>query len=571
MYQEFFRLQWIGVAIFASLNIAYTNQTPTKLVARDGPPAPRPKPTMGWNSFYPLGCEANVNRKDLLWHADLMDQKGFIKAGYKTFIVECGWERDLKIKEDYKIEYRPWKKAHWSLQKPDKPDTLAANLNPKGLGLGLGTWGGKQLCARTNDEGSGVDPLSNADDYLTYLVNVRGAAYLSHRPCDLASPARLQNIDQATELNGRYIEMENIISRHAFQSKLFYATGQWGASPKATKTEVNSQRIADDTVDSWNSFIRTINALYPYSLQNQGPYNDLGWLQVGDNKLSMVEKITQFSFWAAAKSPLIFSSDISRLGQAEIDTLQNPGAIAINQDDLGQTITLKHRYPADMDVWSGPLKDGNTVAVIISWSNDATTKNIRLDDLGFSSAHIFDVMTGKDLGVINEVYTSKVEAHGSLFLKLTETKPAPEKKFITFPAEQAEIIGSAQIRTTSRGVKVVSNLQADGKSALRWNNVPGSKSGWTLVKFAYINAELSPGNMDDSKLNFKHTSIVINGNNESPFYADMPITGLTWDDMAEGFLVSLPLKPGNENTILIRGEAGQPAPDFHLLSVEQTE
>ncbi|KAA1109592.1 hypothetical protein PGTUg99_024736 [Puccinia graminis f. sp. tritici] len=107
MHQEFCRLQWIGIAIFVSLNIAYTNQTPTKLAARDGPaPALRPKPVMGWNSFYPSGCEANVNRKDLLWHADLMDQKGFIKAGYKTFIVECGWERDLKIKEDYKIEWR---------------------------------------------------------------------------------------------------------------------------------------------------------------------------------------------------------------------------------------------------------------------------------------------------------------------------------------------------------------------------------------------------------------------------------------------------------------------------------
>ncbi|KAA1132932.1 hypothetical protein PGTUg99_000021, partial [Puccinia graminis f. sp. tritici] len=236
MHQEFCRLQWIGIAIFVSLNIAYTNQTPTKLAARDGPaPALRPKPVMGWNSFYPSGCEANVNRKDLLWHADLMDQKGFIKAGYKTFIVECGWERDLKIKEDYKIEWRPWKKAYYSLQRPDNSDTLAANLNPKGLSLGVGTWGGTQICPRTKDEGSGVKPLRNADHYLTYLVNVRRVAYLSHRPCDWASAGRLQNIDQATELNGRYIEMENIISRHAFQNKMFYATGQWGASPQASK------------------------------------------------------------------------------------------------------------------------------------------------------------------------------------------------------------------------------------------------------------------------------------------------------------------------------------------------
>ena len=49
---------------------------------------------MGWNSFWPFQCGSNVKEDDLKKQADLLAEKGLVKAGYSTFIVECGWESD---------------------------------------------------------------------------------------------------------------------------------------------------------------------------------------------------------------------------------------------------------------------------------------------------------------------------------------------------------------------------------------------------------------------------------------------------------------------------------------------
>ncbi|WAQ91020.1 hypothetical protein PtA15_13A420 [Puccinia triticina] len=560
---SFYKIKWLSVAIFMFSTIGLTTQTPVEIVLHNAAQGPRVKPVMGWNSFYPFGCGKHVKIKGLKWQADLMAQKGFIKAGYTTFIIECGWEAGsthIPFAPHYDLIYKHRVLGNYAHFRED--------FRGRQLRLGFGTWAGPQICPRYEGENSHAKSKKNLQAYMHVLFKALGATYISHRPCDWAKPEILQNPDSANQVNSRYIEMESELAKTGSRNEIFYATGQWGASPSAKDTKANSWRIADDTLDNWNSFIRTLNALYPYSLSNKGPYNDLGFLQFGENKLTMAEKRTQFCFWAAAKSPLIISTDISRLSQEEIELLTNPRAIAINQDNLGKSITLNRRYPADMDIWSGPLSDGSTVAIIINWSDDSSQKTIQLEDLGFSSAHVVDVLTQKDRGIINKTLITTIDKHGCLLIKLTETRPALKRNFQDFPVEVAEIKGSATIKLTSQGVKVAGNLMPDGKSGVRWSKIPGSKNGPTLVRLSYINADLSPGNMDDSKLNFKHTAFIIN--NSAPYYADLPITGLTWDDMAEGFLVALPLKPG-ENTIFIQGEAGQYAPDFHKLSVEKTE
>ncbi|OAV97762.1 hypothetical protein PTTG_01087 [Puccinia triticina 1-1 BBBD Race 1] len=552
IHQKSCRFQRIVIAIFTLSAIGFTTQSPAQMATNTQAPVARPKPVLGWNSIGPLGC-TGITAEKLRWQADLMAEKGLIKAGYTTFVIECGWEED----------YGNYPLVLYDGVMGQDYHSFRDDFRRRGLGLGFGTWGGPQLCPRTEEEAKiYAKPKTDLDGYV-FALNELGATYLSHRPCDWGFPQVLQS-DMAVELNSRYVQMESAISNRGYQNKMFYATGQWGASPSAVNTKANSWRIADDTLDSWNSFIRTLNTLYPYSIANRGPYNDLGFLQLGENRLTMAEKRTQFCFWAAAKSPLIFSTDVSRLHPDEIGLLTNPRAIAVNQDALGQSITLKHRYP-DMDIWSGPLSDGSTVAVIINWSDDSSQKNINLEDLGFSSAHVYEVLSGKDLGVVSTTYVSTIEKHGSLFLKFTKTKPARQRTFQRFPVEVAEITGSAILKLTSQGVKVAGNLKADGETGVRWKNIPGSRNGNTVVSFDYVNADLAIGNMDDTKLNFKRTAIIIN---ESTKYdVDFPITGLTWDNMIQGFLVSLPLKPGY-NTIRIQAE-GDWAPDFHCLSVEQ--
>ncbi|KAA1103850.1 hypothetical protein PGT21_002569 [Puccinia graminis f. sp. tritici] len=555
-YQRLSAIQWARIAILV-LNIGFATQSPTQQVMRRDPPPPAgPKPVMGWNSFWPIGCGKHVNQGDLQKQADLLAQTGLNTAGYNTFVVECAWE-DWANKDGTPNT----KKSTFH----DGIGPFVDYLKSKGLNLGFGTWAGGQLCKRDpHEKFHGGDVPKNLKAYVAKLVEW-GVTYLSHRPCDLASPDRLQYPDQASPLNARYVQMEDAIRDAGV--KLFYATSQWGASPEASnQLRANSWRIADDTRDNWNSFIRTLNAAVPYAPKTRpGSYSDLGFLQLGENKLISPEMLTQFAFWAAAKSPLIFSSDLSKVHPDFIEVLKNPGVIAINQDNLGQSITLRRRYSDDKDVWSGPLSDGSTVAVIVNWEDHTSLKHIDLADMGFSSAHLYDVWHGKDLGPVNGTYSSHVGGHGCLFLKLTETKPAPKINFKRFPAETADVMGSARLKDVTPKIKAVSRISPNGGGGVRWTIPDIQTKGDVLFSIDFINAQLATGDEDDSKLNFKRTVITVN--DDKKVTVDFPISGLLWEEVYEGFLVSLPLTPG-DNKILIEG-VNEWAPDFVCLSVEQ--
>lgn len=400
--------------------------------------------------------------------------------------------------------------------------------------------------------------------YISTLVQW-GLTYLSHRPCDWSTPQRLQDSNLAQELNDRYVQMaDGIRDAHA---NIFYATGEWGVSPEAQNKRANSWRISDDSRDNWNSFIRILNALVPFAPKaGPGAYNDLGFLQLGQNKLSYAEKFTQIAFWAAAKSPLIISTDIYALDQYTIDLLKNPGMLGVNQDDLAKSITFKRRYSGDMDIWSGPLSDGSTVAVIVNWAWEPAPKTIDLADLGFSSAHVYNVWNGKDLGIADKTFTANVGMHGSLFLKLTDTKPCAKRNFKQYSAGQAEIMGTARLKQVNSNVQAVSLIAPNGQAGVRWKDVDGGPNGGNvLVSIDFINADLSAGNTKDGKLNYKPTVITVN--DKDKVYVDFPISGQTWEDIFQGFLVTLPLLPGESNKILIEG-IDEWAPDFVSLGVE---
>ncbi|KNZ45159.1 hypothetical protein VP01_842g3 [Puccinia sorghi] len=610
-HQHSFAVKWIGIAVFALSTIGFTAQSPASKVTRRSPPS-GPRPAMGWNSYWPFECGDNVKEEDLRKQADLLAEKGLVKAGYSTFVVECGWEdwpNDDGSPNVIQVKcFQRWLTAVLRL------------LAIQGLAPGSRYMGRvcdqptrmKQICPRDPKEKfRGGDPPKDLKLYISKLVEW-GMGYLSHRPCDLTSPDRLQYPDQASELNcdaeqSRYVQMEDAVKAAGVQ--IFYATGQWGESRETSNQKrANSWKVADDTRDNWNSFIRTLNGLVPFAHKTcAGSFNDLGLLQLGENKIYSPEKLTQFAFWSAAKyaiSPLILSTDLSKLDQYSVDMLQRPGPLAVNglisklplvpfpiqQDALGKAITLRRRYSGDKDIWSGPLSDGSTVAgelqlslsdygsnflfrikiiMIINWEDNTAQKAINLVDLGFASAHLYDVWTGRDLGAFNSRYK-----------KLTETKPAAKRVFKRFPADMADTMGDARMREVTPGVKAVSQISPNGGGGVRWSNIPGSQTpGDTLVSFDFINAQLATGDEDDSKLNFKHTVITVN--DKDKVYVDFPISGLLWEQVYEGFLVSLPLLvrvtttfilytvgPGEYNTILIEG-VDEWAPDFVCLSVAQ--
>jgi len=285
---------------------------------------------------------------------------------------------------------------------------------------------------------------------------------------------------------------------------------------------------------------------------------------VGNSGLTTAEQQTHFAFWSAAKSPLIISTDLTKISTNSLNILKNPRIIALNQDSLGKSIAFKRRYTNDHDVWAGPLSDGSTVAVVINLQNSARSLTLNLVDVGLVSATATDLISGASLGKLTTSYTATVDAHGVIVLKLSGGASAspPAFTFYNAVASGNTLAGGASVRVVSSTVSVVGFVGNGG--TLTFNNVDGGASGGTkLLSLDYINADFVFSNTDCS--NCRNAFFSVNGG--APVQVQMPISGQSWDILFSGYLVSLSgFKAGKTNTVQISNPSAF-APDFYRIGV----
>ncbi|KAG5638735.1 hypothetical protein H0H81_010545 [Sphagnurus paluster] len=291
---------------------------------------------------------------------------------------------------------------------------------------------------------------------------------------------------------------------------------------------------------------------------------DLDMLEVGNSGLTIAEQQTHFAFWAAAKSPLIISTDLSKISVDALNILKNPRIIALNQDPLGKSIAFKRRYANDYDVWSGPLADGSTVALLINWQNSARSIAFNLADVGITSATAVDLITGASLGRLTTTYISTVPAHGSVVLKLSGATAAVAPSFIFYDAAASTntLAGGASNRVVNASISVVGYIGNGG--TLTISGVDGGVSGGTkTLSLEYINGDYTFKNNACS--NCRHAYISVNGG--TAVQVQLPISAQSWDIVATGHLVSLSgFKAGKTNTIQISNPNAY-APDFYRVGV----
>ncbi|MBW0515554.1 hypothetical protein O181_055269 [Austropuccinia psidii MF-1] len=110
-------------------------------ISRRSPQQPQvgTKPLLGWNSYYPLKCGKNLNEKNLKNQVDLLVEKGLQKSGYKTIILQCGWEAQMQPDGTPQVNHKAF---------PSGMPSFSKYLTTKGLYLGLATEGGEELCRR---------------------------------------------------------------------------------------------------------------------------------------------------------------------------------------------------------------------------------------------------------------------------------------------------------------------------------------------------------------------------------------------------------------------------------------
>ncbi|KAF7320667.1 Alpha-galactosidase [Mycena chlorophos] len=74
-----------------------------------------------------------------------------------------------------------------------------------------------------------------------------------------------------------------------------------------------------------------------------GGFNNLDLLEVGNSGLTTDEQQTHFAFWAATKSPLIISTDLTAASSTTLNILKIMRVVVVNDRDL-----LFEGYPVSL-------------------------------------------------------------------------------------------------------------------------------------------------------------------------------------------------------------------------------
>jgi len=193
----------------------------------------------------------------------------------------------------------------------------------------------------------------------------------------------------------------------------------------------NLWRLYDDIQDSWTSMFHIAQfwgkfqaVLQP--LAGPGNWNDPDMIIVGDFSLSIGEAQVQFALWAILAAPLYLSVDLRTIRPEFKEILLNKEIIDVNQDPLGIQGRILGDPGADTQVWARPLSKGDVAVALVYSGDDGTPHRIsfKLKDVGIKSgvASIRDLFTHKDLGLFVNSFSTLVNPHGVVMIRLTPHK-----------------------------------------------------------------------------------------------------------------------------------------------------
>jgi alpha-galactosidase len=204
----------------------------------------------------------------------------------------------------------------------------------------------------------------------------------------------------------------------------------------------NAWRTGPDIRDSWTSLYIsafTLDKWAPYG--GSGHWNDPDMLIVGNvstgatlhpTRLTPDEQYSHVSLFCLLSAPLIIGCPIEQLDSFTLNLLSNDEVLEIDQDPLGQSARLLMDENG-VQAWVKPMEDGSyaiglfnidgfgkTPQSYFRWG-DEKTKSFTFDfkKVGLKGKwKLRDVWRQKDLGVFSRSFTTKINHHGVMMIRM---------------------------------------------------------------------------------------------------------------------------------------------------------
>jgi len=404
----------IAFASFMTLSLAET----TKGLAQ--------KPQMGWNTYN--AYKGNINETVFRQAADEMVSRGLLDVGYEYVVIDGGWS--IARNDSGFLQ------ANTTTFSSGIP-ALSDYVHERGLKMGIYGDAGIYGC--------GFEPGSYGNEELdAYTLAAWGIDYLKYDNCGSYHGATLPPHE-------RYSRKADALK--ASGREIFFSACQWGNQfPWLWADQItHSYRIAGDIYTSFNkdksnicktayclntgyagvSIVTMIRKMREISyFQQPGSWADMDLLEIGNGDLTEDEERTHFSFWAALKSPLMVSTNLSKIRPSSLNVLLNKEIIAISQDDLGVAVDYAPKLSVEgsIQIWAGPLDNGRSKFVILAFNEGATVQDITIPlqqvpryPRGQSALRVRDVWEKKSLGQAgNEIHLKGVRPHETKVLVFSE-------------------------------------------------------------------------------------------------------------------------------------------------------
>jgi len=382
-------------------------------------------PPMGWNSWNCWGLQVNDQRvKDA---ADFMSSN-LINHGWTYINIDDGWEANERASDG---------QLFGNSKFPDFKG-LCNYVHSKGLKFGIYSSPGPKTCG--GHLGSYHHEERDAKTWADWGVDYLKYDYCYY--CDIAPKPTEALIKEPYTVMRSALDKAN---RDMVYCVGYGAPGVWYWGAEAGG---NQWRTTRDITDEWNvvssiGFFQDVCA----PVTKPGNYNDpdmlvvgklgLGWgSKVHNSYLTADEQYSHISLWCLLSSPLLIGCDMNEMDAFTLNLLTNDEVIAVDQDPM--VMPANKILTDNGQIWYKYLEDGsiavgffNVDPYAILWNKDDSEKvqkakykmTLKLSDLHLKGKFtVRDLWRQKDMGTIEDSFTTEVAYHGVTFVKLTAEK-----------------------------------------------------------------------------------------------------------------------------------------------------
>lgn len=342
---------------------------------------------MGWNDWAHYQC--GYNAQTILDNARALVQTGLAARGYKYITIDDCWMQKSRDKAG-NLQPNPKKFPHGI-----KPVIKAVHA----LGLKFGIYEDAGFATCQGFAASGRSKNGGPPHFLqdAKLFASWGVDYLKLDGCNIyvgKGQTQLSANRQAykAESNALHQVARPIVYLESAPA-YFQGTPDWynvlGWARKYGQLWRDGSDIATyNAKHPDRSRFHSVLWNYAYNLplgrfQKPGNWNDADFIIGGDPGMTLAETRSQLALWSMMSSPLILSSNLSKLSPAAIAVLGNKAVIAVDQDPLGRMATLIRRTPA-YDVLFKQLQGGSYAVAVLNRGTSPLKLQLHPSNFGFN-------------------------------------------------------------------------------------------------------------------------------------------------------------------------------------------